>query len=87
MSKTGLVFKSTRKQKEEARRRLKAQQQERGSDEEYYSHLLNQYVTFEDTRRRAISAESNLSNKCFSLVIKKYESLRKNFIKCFFIIS
>lgn len=61
MSKTGPVFKSTREQKEEARRRLKAQQQERGSDQEYYSHLLNQYVTYEDTRRRAISAESNLS--------------------------
>jgi len=61
MSKTGPVFKSTRTQKEEARRRLRAQQQERGSDEEYYSHLLNQYLTFDDTRRRAISAESNLS--------------------------
>lgn len=61
MSKTGPVFKSTRKQKDEARKRLKAQQRERGSDEEYYGHLLNQYATFEDTRRRAISAESNLS--------------------------
>lgn len=61
MSKTGPVFKSTRIQKEEARRRLKAQQRERGSDEEYYGHLLNQYINFEDTRGRAIIAESNLS--------------------------
>ena len=60
MSKTGPIFKSTRAQKEEARRRLEAQQQERGSDNEYYSHLLTQYAEFEDTRRRAISAESNL---------------------------
>ena len=61
MSKTGPVFKSTREQKSEARRRLKAQQQERGNEEEYYSNLLNQYNLFDDTRRRAISAESELS--------------------------
>jgi hypothetical protein len=61
MSKTGPIFKSTREQKSEARQRLKVQQQERGNEEEYYSNLLNQYHLFEDTRRRAISAESDLS--------------------------
>lgn len=60
MSKTGPIFKSTRAQKEEARKRIQSQPQERGSDEEYYSHLLTQYDSFEDTRRRAISVESNL---------------------------
>lgn len=60
MSKTGPIFKSTREEKAEARRRLKATQKERGSDEEYYSNLLNQYHLFEDTRRRALDAASDL---------------------------
>lgn len=60
MSKTGPVFKSTRKQKEEARQRLRENQLTRGSDSEYYDHLMEQYRRFEDTRRRANLVESDI---------------------------
>lgn len=57
MSKSKPIFKSSRQKRRLARERLEAKQQARGSDEEYYSHLLDQYESFEDTRRRAIVAD------------------------------
>lgn len=58
MSKSKPIFKSSRQARKLARERLEAQRQSRGSDEEYYSHLLEQYNNYEDTRRRARIAGS-----------------------------
>lgn len=58
MTKSYPVFKSSRQSQIEARKRLNAKEKTMGSDEEYYSHLLNQYQKYEDTRRRANNAES-----------------------------
>lgn len=57
MSKSKPIFKSSRQARRLARERLEAKQQCKGSDQEYYSHLLNQYQQYEDTRRRANVAE------------------------------
>lgn len=57
MSKSKPIFKSNRQNRRLARERLEAKQQVRGSDEEYYSHLLDQYDRYEDTRRRVFIAE------------------------------
>lgn len=47
------IFKSTKKQKEEAKIRLKRSEQERGSDEVYYNELMKTYEKFSDTREQA----------------------------------
>lgn len=58
MSKSGPIFKSTRRSRIEAKKRLSAQDKNRGTDSEYYSNLIEQYNKYEDTRRRANIAES-----------------------------
>ncbi|MBG9769419.1 type II toxin-antitoxin system antitoxin SocA domain-containing protein [Bacillus vallismortis] len=58
MSKSKPIFKASRQSRLEARKRLEAKQGNRGSDQDYYSNILDQYSRFEDTRRRANGAES-----------------------------
>lgn len=58
MSKSKPLFKLSRQARKSARERLKAQLQSRGSDVEYYSHLLEQYNNYADTRRRVTIAKN-----------------------------
>jgi Protein of unknown function (DUF4065) len=60
MSKSGPIFKSSRQARMEAKKRLQNRESSRGSDREYYSHLVEQYKKYADTRRRANIVESEL---------------------------
>lgn len=50
MSKSPEIYKATRSERERARERLRAREESSGSDQDYYTHLLDQYNKFDDTR-------------------------------------